>query len=62
METIIQLITVTPYEAIATLPFLYEMPKNGQLYINEKKCIVDNIYDKIDENGILTRRIRVFYV
>lgn len=62
METIIQLITVTPYENIATFPFLYEVPKNASLYIKDKKCIVNEIYDKIDENGILTRRIRVFYV
>jgi hypothetical protein len=61
METIIQLTTVIPYEVIARLPFLYEKPKGGELYINEKKCIVDNIRDKIDENGNVTRLIRVSY-
>ena len=62
METIIQLITVTPYEELARLPFLYDKPTNAELYINGKKCILNDIRDKIDETGKITRLFRVFYV
>jgi hypothetical protein len=61
METIIQLISVTPYETIATIPFLYDKPKNAELIINDKVCIVDNIRDRIDGNGKMKRFLRVFY-
>lgn len=66
METIIQLTYngkeyLNPYEVIATLPFLYECPKNTALTIKGKQCIVDEIRDIIDEDGNIKRLYRVFY-
>ena len=61
-ETKIQLITTTPYTEIVVLPFLYNKPKDAELYIDEEKYVVDNIRDKIESNGSITRLVRVFKV
>ena len=62
MNTKIQLITVIPYKELVVLPFLYDKPKDAELYIDGEKYIVDNIRDKIDIDGSITRLMRVFKV
>jgi hypothetical protein len=62
MNTKIQLITVKPYIELVVLPFLYDKPKDAELYIDRERYVVDNIRDKIDIDGSITRLIRVFKV
>ena len=60
VKTIIQSINSNPYVDIVVLPFLYETPKNTELYIDDVKYIIDHMRDKIENGGSITRLIRCF--
>lgn len=60
MKTIFQLITENPYIELVVLPFLYESSQNRELFIEDNEYIIDNIRDKIKNDGSITRLIRVF--
>lgn len=67
MQTIIQLTYdgkkhLSPYQVIATLPFLYDIPKIAELTVKGEKCILNEVRDIIDENGEIKRLLRVHYV
>lgn len=51
--------TVIPYAEIATLPLLYELPKNTEIFIGEDEYLVDHMRDYIKTDGSITRLIRV---
>jgi hypothetical protein len=60
MKTEIQLMEGQIYEILATLPFLYEKPKDAELYVDRQKYIIDHVRDMIQSDGSIFRLIRVF--
>jgi hypothetical protein len=58
-QTIIQSIETLPYESLVVLNFLYDKPKWAELIIEEKEYRIDNMRDKVNANGSITRLIRV---
>lgn len=60
-KTIIQTINTSPYIDIAVLDFLYTPETKGSLFLDDKKVIINEIYDKIDlVSETLIRRIRLY--
>ncbi len=60
METKIQLMEGEIYPILATLPFLYEKPRNAELYVERQKYIIDHVRDMVQSDGSIVRLIRVF--
>ena len=60
MKTEIQLMEGQIYEILSTLPFLYEKPKDAELYVDRQKYIIDHVRDMIQSDGSIFRLIRVF--
>lgn len=58
-STIIQLMTEVPYKVVAIHDFLYTPCMPAILFgINDKRHFIDEMSDKIDEYGNITRYIR----
>jgi hypothetical protein len=60
MKTEIQLMKGEVYPILVTLPFLYEKPRNAELYVERQKYIIDHVRDMVQSDGSILRLIRVF--
>lgn len=57
-KTIIQNTAVQPYIDLYTFNFLYT-PISSTIWVYGKEHFINEMYDRIEDNGTITRRIRI---